>query len=421
MPPSSSPAPTPRTLTSVDDHAARVGALLPRPGPADVPLADCDGLILAADLIAKVALPGFDNSAMDGYAVRRAEVETATADNPVEIPVSDDIPAGRIDVPPLKPGTAARIMTGSPVPEGADAIVPVEQTDAATTGAPPATVRIFNAPVPAQHIRRKGEEASAGDVVLPAGTPLTPSAIGLAAAVGHPSLSVYRRPRVLVLSTGSELVPVGEPLKAGQIYESNSHMLAAAIRRTGATAHTLTLVPDEVDSFMSSLQSAAADADLIITSGGVSAGAYEVVKDGLSSTGTVQFDKVGMQPGMPQGAGTVFGTPIVTLPGNPVSVYVSFEVFVRPALLTYMGIDDTERPGFVGTWTGDDQPSPAGKRQFLRGTCDVPAGEVAPIGTPPSHLLASLARSNCLAIVPEATTHLHQGDDVEIWLLDGAL
>jgi len=418
---SRSPASTPVQLTSVDDHAARVAALLTAPDPVDVPLGDCDGLVLGADVVARVALPGFDNSAMDGYAVRAADVATATADKPVELPVSDDIPAGRVDVPPLKPGTAARIMTGSPVPDGADAIVQVELTDAPSTGAPPATVRIFEAPRPAQHVRRQGEEASTGDVVLRAGTTLTPPAIGLAAAVGHPTLRVRRRPRVLVLSTGSELVPVGEPVKPGQIYESNSHMLAAAIRRAGALADTLTLVPDDVAPFMASLKEAAADADLIITSGGVSAGAYEVVKEGLLGTGTVQFDKVGMQPGMPQGAGTVFDTPIVTLPGNPVSVYVSFEVFVRPALLAYLGIEDTERPGFIGTWAGPDQSSPEGKRQFLRGTCDVPSGTVEPIGTPPSHLLASLARSNCLAIVPETATELHNGDDVEIWLLDNAL
>lgn len=418
---SRSPASTPLQLTSVDDHVARVAALLTAPDPVDVPLADCDGLVLGADVVAKVALPGFDNSAMDGYAVRASEVTAATADHPVELPVSDDIPAGRVDVPALAPGTAARIMTGSPVPAGADSIVPVESTDAPSTGTPPATVRVFQAPQPAQHVRRQGEEASVGDVILRAGTTLTPPAIGLAAAVGHPTLPVYRRPRVLVLSTGSELVPVGAPVKPGQIYESNSYMLAAAIRRTGAIAHSLTLVPDDVPQFMASLEAAAADADLIITSGGVSAGAYEVVKEGLLDTGTVQFDKVGMQPGMPQGAGTVFGTPIVTLPGNPVSVYVSFEVFVRPALLAYMGIGDTERPGFIGTWGGPDQSSPQGKRQFLRGSCDVPSGSVRPIGTPPSHLLASLARSNCLAIVPEDVIELHNGDDVEIWLLDGAL
>lgn len=408
-------------LHNVDDHIARVAALIGIAKISAVPLCDADGLVLAEDLIAKVALPSFDNSAMDGYAVRNSDIVGAHEDSPIGLPVSADIPAGRTDVPPLQPGTAARIMTGSMMPAGADCVVPVEATNAPTTGPAPANVQINVVSEIGQHVRSAGEEATAGDLALSAGTPLTPTALGLAAALGHPTVAVYRRPKVLVLSTGSELISSGEPLKPGQIYESNSYMLVAAIRRIGAEAQSLTLVPDDVESFMDSLKGAAAEADLIITSGGVSAGAYEVVKDGLSATGTVDFLKVGMQPGMPQGAGTVFGTPIVTLPGNPVSVYVSFEVFVRPALLAALGIKDTERPGFMGIWTGPTQSSPRGKRQFLRGMCDVPRGEVLPVGTPPSHLLASLAASNCLVVIAEDTLEVKQGDEVEIWLLDCAL
>jgi len=279
-------------------------------------------------------------------------------------------------------------------------------------------VHIFQAPAEHQHVRRQGEEASPGDVVLAAGTPITPPVVGLAAAVGHATLPVYPRPRVLVLSTGSELIAPGQPLEPGQIYESNSYMLVDAVKRAGGLAKALTMVPDDVEQFTATLRDVAADADLVITSGGVSAGAYEVVKDAMTAAGTVLFDKVGMQPGMPQGAGTIHGIPIVTLPGNPVSVYVSFEVFVRPALRARLGFTETGRRTVQGVWAGGRSTSPGGKRQFLRGHYDLASGSVAPVGTPPSHLLASLARADSLTVVPEEVTALDDGDVLEVWLLD---
>lgn len=408
-------------LLDAYEYAARVRALLPRPDASDVPLREASGLVLGADLRSLVDLPTFDNSAMDGFAVRHADVADASDDSPAMLPVADDIPAGRTDPVTLQPGTAARIMTGSPVPAGADCIVQVEWTDADPTGPLPDTVGVRRSPAPGQHVRRRAEEASTGDVVIAAGSPLTPPALGLAAATGHASVPAYRRPRVVVLSTGSELVPAGQPLQPGQIYESNSHMLVAALAKIGAEARPLQMVEDDVPTFVSRLREEIADADLVITSGGVSAGAYEVVKDALLAEGSVDFVKVGMQPGMPQGCGRFDGVPIVTLPGNPVSVYVSFEVFVRPALLGFLGHETTARPGFIGTWQGPEQSSPTGKRQFLRGTCDVAERTVTPVGTPPSHLLASLARSNCLAVVPPEKSSLSPGDDIEIWLLDGPL
>ncbi|WP_228389554.1 molybdopterin molybdotransferase MoeA [Cumulibacter manganitolerans] len=406
----------PSALISVDEYAARVRDLLGVARPTDVPLADADALVLADDLVARVALPTFDNSAMDGYAVRHADL---AADGPTTLPVSADIPAGATEVAPLAPGSAARIMTGAPVPDGADTVVPVELTDAAQTGAAPAQVTVAERVAAGKHVRPKGEEAAAGDVLLTAGTTLTPAALGLAAAVGHATVLAYPRPRVLVLSTGSELVRPGEELLPGQIYESNSVQLVAALTRIGARARALNLVEDDVAAFHARLRDEAAGADLIITSGGVSAGAYEVVKDALG--GSVEFVKTAMQPGMPQGCGLFESTPIITLPGNPVSVFVSFEVYVRPALLAWMGVADTERPGFVGTWAGAAQGSPVGKRQFLRGECDVPSGSVTPVGTPPSHMLASLARANSLVVIPEDVDSVNPGDEVEIWLLDPAL
>lgn len=406
----------PAELTDVDEYAATIRALLGVGEPTQVALADADGLVLAEDLPARVALPTFDNSAMDGYAIRHADLST---DGPTTLPVCADIPAGRTDIPPLAAASAARIMTGAPIPEGADTVVPVELTDAAQTGEAPDQVTILETIEPGRHVRPMGEEAHAGDVLLDAGTVLTPAALSLAAAAGHPTVPAYRRPVVLVLSTGSELIAPGAPLQHGQIYESNSVMLLGALGRIGATARSLTLVADDVATFNERLAGEAAQADLIITSGGVSAGAYEVVKEALASS--VQFTKVGMQPGMPQGCGHFGDTPVVTLPGNPVSVFVSFEAFVRPALLAWMAQPETERPGFIGTWDGPAQKSPKGKRQFLRGICDVPTGQVVPVGTPPSHMLASLAQANCLAIIDADADSVAPGDEVEIWLLDSAL
>src|SRR5439155_19877198 len=284
-------------------------------------------------------LPSFDNSAMDGYAARRADVAAASADRPVRLPVADDIPAGRTDVRPLEPGTVQRIMTGAMLPEGADVVVPVELTDAATD-----VVAVHGAPEAGTHLRHAGEDIAAGVVALAAGTALGAAQLGLAAAVGVGTVRVRRRPRVLVLSTGSELVEPGEPLEPGQIYESNSALLTAAVAEAGGEARRLHFVPDDVDQFLTTVRAELAGADLLVTSGGVSAGAYEVVKDAFRELGTVEFVKVGMQPGGPQGAGTVDGVPVITLPGNPVSSFVSFEVFVRPALRRALGHASPDPP-----------------------------------------------------------------------------
>ena len=392
-------------MRTVEEHQQVVAGLISARPAVTVPLADALGLALADDVVAPLSLPGFDNSAMDGYAVLAADVAAASADNPVKLPVAEDIPAGRTDLLTLAPGTAHRIMTGAMLPAGATAVVPVESTDAATD-----IVSIFSSSSEGRHIRRAGEDVTAGMTVLPAGEVLSPAALGLAAALGFAELKVIPRQRVLVLSTGTELVTPGTPLQPGQIYESNAVMLAAALREAGADVTTAPATSDDVALFRETLADHAKDVDLIVTTGGVSAGAYEVVKDALS--GAVEFVKVAMQPGMPQGAGTVNGTPIITLPGNPVSALVSFEVFIRPPLRAAMGLT-AERPRRSATLT-EKLTSPAGKRQFRRGVVGTD-DEVSSYGPPASHHLRWLATANCLLDIGEDVVELAAGSPVPIW------
>ena len=399
-------------VRTVEEHQAVVAALLPAMPEESVPLGAAHGRALARDVVAPVPLPGFDNSAMDGYAARWSEVGSA-ARAPVRLPVAEDIPAGRTDVVPLAPGTVHRIMTGAPMPPGADVVVPVELTDGGTD-----VVEIRGAPPAGTHLRAAGEDIRAGAVALSGGTPLGAAQLGVAAAVGITDLPVRRMPRVLVLSTGSELVAPGRPLLPGQIYESNSALLVAAVEEAGGEARRLHFVPDDVDEFLRTVRAELDSADLLITSGGVSAGAYEVVKDAFRELGTVEFTKVAMQPGGPQGSGTVDGVPVVTLPGNPVSSFVSFEVFVRPALRRALGHATPDRLRTTARLTAGLR-SPAGRRQFLRGRFD---GEVVTqVGGPGSHLVAHLARANCLVVVPEDVTELPAGAEVSVVLIEGAL
>jgi molybdopterin molybdotransferase len=408
-------------MRSVDEHRRVVAALITARPPAAVSLADALGLVLAEDVVAPLALPSFDNSAMDGYAVMADDIAKASAEQPVLLPVEEDIPAGRTDPLTLKRGTAHRIMTGAPLPSGATAVVPVEATDGATD-----TVAIRAAAAAGQHIRRAGEDVEAGTTVLQAGQVVTPAVLGLAAALGLGELNVVPRQRVLVLSTGSELVAPCTPLEPGQIYESNAVMLTAAAKDAGAHVTTAPMTSDDVDEFRAVLERHAADADLIITTGGVSAGAYEVVKDALADQ--VEFVKVAMQPGMPQGAGRIAGaagpatsspgTAIVTLPGNPVSALVSFEVFIRTPLRAAMGLPEPARPRLTAKLT-EDLTSPRGKRQFRRGVLDAAKAEVTSYGPPASHHLRWLASANCLLEIDEDTVELAAGSPVRVWDLSG--
>jgi len=403
-------------LISVEDHRERILAAID-PLPAfDQPLMEAFGLAAAEDVHASVALPGFDNSAMDGYAVAHDDVSSATEESPVHLPVVGEIGAGQATLLAVSPGTAAKIMTGAPVPAGADSVVPYEWTDRGV-----ANVVISRAPEKGQHVRPKGQDITVGDLLVEEGTVLGARQIGLLAAVGRPSVRSRPRPRVVVMSTGSELREPGSSLGHDSVYDGNSFLMAAAARQAGAIAYRVGIVPDEPRAFLSALNDQLVRADLVVTTGGVSMGDFDVVKEALSPLGSVWFGGVAMQPGKPQGFGTVGedSVPIVTLPGNPVSAYVSFEQFVLPAVRRLMGRAPYVRPSADAMITHALR-SPEGRRQFARGTLSVVDGRLAvtPVGGQGSHLIGDLAESDALIVVPESVTSVAAGETVTVLPLD---
>jgi molybdopterin molybdotransferase len=428
----------PDRVWSVSGHLEDILARLTPLDPVELRLLDAQGCLLAEDVTVPVALPPFDNSSMDGYAVRAADVEDATDDRPAVLTVVADIAAGGGAPTAVGSGEAARIMTGAPLPPGADTVVPVEWTDGGTgggraSGMPPGSgtraggahrgVRVFRTAAPGRHIRVRGSDVSPGEQALAAGTVLGPPQIALLAAIGRASVRVRPRPRVVVVSTGSELVPPGEQLGPGRIHDSNSYMLTAAALDAGAVAHRVGAVSDRPEALRAALDDQLVRADLVVTSGGVSVGAYDVVKEALSDAG-VDFRSLAMQPGKPQGFGFVGGAasgrrvPLVALPGNPVSAYVSFEVFVRPAIRTLMGLQPVHRRTVRAACAGGVASSPKARRQYLRGRYDPAAGTVTPVGGAGSHLVGALARANALIVVPEDTVAVAAGAEVDVVVLE---
>ncbi|MGW1768382.1 molybdotransferase-like divisome protein Glp [Streptomyces sp. NPDC002073] len=428
-------------LWSVDEHLADILAAVRPLEPIELQLLDAQGCVLVEDVTVPVALPPFDNSSMDGYAVRVADVQGASEEFPAVLTVIGDVAAGSGDLPTVGPGQAARIMTGAPLPPGAEAVVPVEWTDGgagagAAAGMTPASeapegaggeVRVHRAAEARAHVRARGSDVQAGDLALAAGTVLGPPQIALLAAIGRGTVRVRPRPRVVVMSTGSELVQPGEALIEGTIYDSNSFALAAAARDAGAIAYRVGAVADDAETLRAAIEDQLIRADLLVTTGGVSVGAYDVVKEALSAVGDedeagsgVDFRKLAMQPGKPQGFGSIGPdhTPLLALPGNPVSSYVSFELFVRPAIRALMGLPDLHRPVVRAVLETDKAlGSPAARRQFLRGAYDAENGTVSTVGGSGSHLIAALAHADSLIVVPEDVTSVEPGAELEVVLL----
>ncbi len=400
----------------VEDYLARVLAGIEPLTPFEHPLMDALGMPVAEDVRAAVSLPVFDNSAMDGYAVAFRDVADASDERPVHLPVVGEIAAGQTTIFDLTPGTAVRIMTGAPVPQGCTAVVPFEWAEEVGR-----EVLVHRAPEEGQHIRRAGEEVRQGDLLMTAGEVIGTRHVGLLAAVGLGRVPTAPRPRVVVMSTGSELVEPGRPLGRDSIYDANSYLLAAAVRAHGGIAYRVQASTDDPASFTDALSDQLVRADLVVTSGGVSKGTHDVVKEVLSGLGTVEFLEVGMQPGKPQGFGVVGEdrTPIFTLPGNPVSAYVSFEMFVVPALYRLMGRTDVGRRLVTAAVT-EPLRSMRGKQQLVRARIEIASGgaRVTPVGGAGSHLIAGLAQSDALIVLAEGVTRVDQGDQVPVLLLD---
>jgi len=406
-------------VRTADEHAVAALALAPAPVGIEMDLRDALGHVTARPVVAHVDSPPFDNSAMDGFAVRWADVRLvdervattseATGPEPVTLAIIGESRAGVPATVALTSGCAIRIMTGAPMPEGADTVVPVEATAGGEGSVVIREVRSEGA-----HVRRRGEDACAGDQVIAAGIELKARHLAAAAAVGAGRVAVFRRPRVGLLSTGDELAALGTELLAGQIYESNSYVLDGAVRGAGGDPVLLGPVGDTVADVLAAI--AHADVDLIVTTGGVSVGDYDVVKAALAGLG-VEFMSVAMQPGKPQGLGAVDGTPLLCLPGNPVSVAVSFELFVHPVIRKMRGL--AARLEWQPVTVGTGWSSPAGREQFMpvRFTTGRDEGDTvmpATSGGAGSHLMARLAVADGLARVPAETTEVRAGDSLRV-------
>jgi molybdopterin molybdotransferase len=412
------------SLLSLDDARAQMlDGVAPLPVES-VALGDALGRVLAEPLDSLLTLPPWDNSAMDGFAVRAQDIVGASQDDPVELRVIGESAAGSAASMAVEEGTAIRILTGAPLPEGADAVIPVEDTDAPRgVAALPERVAITSPRSPGAHIRRAGSDLREGYPLLAPGTLMSAAALAVAAAGGHARLSVHRRPRVAVLATGDELAPIGEKPGRDQIPDSNSVGLVAQAREAGAEATSLGIAKDDLADVVRHLRKGMEWADAVIVSGGVSVGAHDVVKDAFSEVGRVDLWRVAVQPGKPVAFGRAQAQgedaqPVLFfgLPGNPVSSFVTFELFVRPILRRMSGHGDVIGRDVVTARLLDDVSKSPGRRAFLRvQLAREEKGWTARLsGKQDSHVLSGLAASDGLAIVSEDDDSLAAGAEVEV-------
>jgi molybdopterin molybdotransferase len=400
-------------LIPVEEHLEAILAMLPTPEPIELRTADGLGLILAETATCSVSLPSTDNSAMDGYAVVADDLTTASRAEPVRLVVSGEVVAGSSELPTVARGACVRIMTGAPIPPGADAVVPVEVTVDDEDGVE------FHLPVRAgEHIRRAGEDLVPGQELVAAGRRISPADVALLSAAGISRVVCLPAPRVVIMSTGDELVPADREPAPGRIRDSNGPMLAAMVRATGGIPFVTGAVPDDHAALTEAFESNLGHADLFVCTGGASAGTRDLLADVIGALGEVQAVKVAMRPGMPQIRGRIGSTPVIGLPGNPVSSFVSFEVFVRPAIRALQGRRDVHRPTVVAR-AAEPLHAPAHKRGYLRVRLarDGASWSVRPTGAQGSHLITSIAQADGLAVVPEALTEVRVGDEVRVMLL----
>jgi molybdopterin molybdotransferase len=397
-------------LLSVDEAREKVLSQIHPLAPLQLPLTEAYGCVAAEEVVAERDLPEFASSAMDGFAVRASDVAGATPIRPIELKIVGRAMIGRRPDATVGGGEAIRIATGAPIPAGADTIVPVENAELLGE-----TVRLFDGPQPGRHVRPAGEDVKEGTVLVPAGKRLGAPELGLLANAGFPHPLVHPRPRVIVLSTGDELIPPTDTPSFGQVRDSNAYTIFAALRDLGAMPVLAGIVHDDVEALRETVLNYVIQADAFVSSGGVSVGERDVVKAAFFKRGDLDFFRVAMQPGMPQGFGHIEGKPYFGLPGNPVSVFVSLEVFIRPALLKMMGRSNLFRPEITATLT-DDISGPRGKLQFARVLVErtEEGWNARPTGARGSNLISTVARANGLAMIPAGTETAPAGSQVKV-------
>lgn len=416
-------------MISVEDARARILSFFKRLPPERKPLMQALGQVLAEDVIAPFDIPPLDNTAMDGYAVRAGDTAGASEAAPVELRVTANLAAGYVHAGSVGPGEAIRIMTGAPIPAGADAVVPFEETDEVLRGlgerpASGGSVRVFKAASPGANVRGRAGDIASGSIVIPAGRVLRPSEIGVLASIGASEVSVFRRPVVGVLSTGDEITAPGEALLPGRIYDANSPAIASMVAKAGGIPRPLGIAKDTVEDLTARIRQGL-DADMIVTSAGVSRGDFDVVKDVLAREGQIDFWTVRMRPGKPLAFGAFTApdgrtVPHLGLPGNPVSSMVSFELFGRAAIFAMLGRSDWQRP--VIRATVRQRVVNTDPRRFF-GRCFATQGEDGRwyadlTGPQGSNILTSMSAANGLAIVPETVEVVEAGGEVDVMMLD---
>jgi molybdopterin molybdotransferase len=432
-----------QAMISVEEARERILSYVSRLEPEEKPIVDALGQVLAEDVRAAFDIPPLDNTAMDGYAVRAADTDGAGESTPVRLRVIGELAAGYLFEGEVAPGTAVRIMTGAPMPRGADAVVPFEETDEASTGSAqarpahrfgaftkaPEQVSVLKAARPGANIRRAGEDVRRDSLVIREGMTLGPAQIGVLASLGQASVRVYRRPVVAVLSTGDEVVEPGRPLGPGKIYDSNAYSVSAMITEAGGIPRRLGIASDTVEALTAKLRegldpfgSAQGRADMLITSAGVSRGDYDVVKDVLAKEGEIDFWTVRMRPGKPLAFGAFPSgdrrVPHIGLPGNPVSSMITFELFGRPAIYKMLGKSGWERPR-VRAIAQERIANTDGRRTYARAILEQREGGYYASLTGPqgSGILTSMALANALAVVPEDVLAIEPGEEVECLVL----
>jgi molybdopterin molybdotransferase len=401
-------------MVTVDEALEKILSHIHSLGFEKVSILDALGRVNAEDIRANRNIPPLDNSAMDGYALRFEDVQNASQEYPIRLEVIEDLPAGFISKKKIERGKAIRIMTGAPVPKGADTVIPVEETKKEDK-----SVLIFKAFPRGEHIRESGEDVKKGDRVISKGDTIRPAEVGMLASVGRSFVSVYQRPLVAILCTGDELVDVDGELDEVKIISSNSYTLAAQVKDCGAIPLQLGIAKDLKEEIEEKLRQGIR-ADVLISSAGISVGDYDFVKDVMKNLGMkMVFWKVAMRPGQPLAFGTIGEKPVFGLPGNPVSSMISFEQFVRPSLLKMMGCRQLFRPALEAILKEEIKKT-AGRRYFIRGSVSFEKGQyfVSTTGEQGSGILRSMVRANGLIVIPEDQEMVRAGEKVKVQLLD---